>query len=252
MNMLYKVSLVLAVISFVGLLFLSFLFHSFRRNGSINELTVQRLNVVEKDGTLRLVLASKDRFPGPTIGGIEYSKEVRTKPLPVAGMVFYNDEGDEMGGIVWGGGKMGKDKTKQLSLVAMDAYRQNEVLSIGTLEEDGKRKIMIACWDRPYDPEGFEWALKKSEEALKFKEKEPDRYKKIEKEIEEYIEKHEGEWEVPRFFLLKNDDGSVSIRMSDRKGRERIRIEVDPEGNPSILLLDSNGKVLARLPEREK
>jgi len=244
------VSFLLSLVSFAGFLVLLLLFLSFKREARVDELTTKRLNVVEKDGTLRFVLANRDRFPGPTLGGIEHSKEVREMPLPVAGMIFYNDQGDEMGGIVWGGGKKEDDKIKQLALIAIDAYRQNEVFSIGALEEDGKRKVLMACWDRPHDPQGFEWVLKKSEEALQYKEKDRERYEKIKKEIDQYIEKHKGEWEVPRFFFVKNDDGSVGIRIGDRKGRERIKIEVDPEGNPSILLLDSRGKVVASLPEK--
>src|SRR6267378_6857837 len=61
-----------------------------------DELTVERLNVVEKNGQLRAVIANTDRMPDPTVGG----KSFKTERVP--GMIFYNGIGDECGGLVFG------------------------------------------------------------------------------------------------------------------------------------------------------
>jgi hypothetical protein len=58
---------------------------------------VQRINVVEPDGTLRLVLSNHSRLPGVIVRGKE-----RPFARPQAGMLFYNDEGTENGGLVFG------------------------------------------------------------------------------------------------------------------------------------------------------
>src|SRR5690606_41416536 len=58
------------------------------------EITVERINVVEPDGTRKLVIASSARQTEGTIGGVQVPIE-RTRP---AGMIFFNDYGDAGGG----------------------------------------------------------------------------------------------------------------------------------------------------------
>src|SRR5436190_6700325 len=63
-----------------------------------DEITVQRLNVVDADGTLRMVISNRDRMhPGQMDG------KIIDRPRPVAGMLFFNDEGDEVGGLTFTG-----------------------------------------------------------------------------------------------------------------------------------------------------
>src|SRR5258708_13619600 len=61
-----------------------------------DELTVERLNVIEKNGQLVAVIANTDRMPDPVVGG----KTFKTERPP--GMIFYNGIGDECGGLVFG------------------------------------------------------------------------------------------------------------------------------------------------------
>ena len=65
----------------------------------IDELDVHRINVRERDGTLRTVISNHERLPGVIVRG----KENPPKDRPYAGMLFYNDEGTENGGLVFGG-----------------------------------------------------------------------------------------------------------------------------------------------------
>lgn len=66
-----------------------------------DEVSVHRLNVVEPDRTLRMVIADKDRLPPVIIKGKE--RPEMGEPRPQAGMLFYNDEGSESGGLIFGG-----------------------------------------------------------------------------------------------------------------------------------------------------
>src|SRR5215831_14070152 len=68
------------------------------KKAAFEQLDVQRINLVEPDGTLRMVISDHANFPGMIIRGKE-------QPLarPQAGMLFYNDEGTENGGLVFGG-----------------------------------------------------------------------------------------------------------------------------------------------------
>src|SRR5580658_4752984 len=74
---------------------------------NFDEITVHRLNVVEPDGKLRMVISNHARLPGIIVRGKE-----QPFPRPQAGILFYNDEGSENGGLVFGGGKNAKGEVE--------------------------------------------------------------------------------------------------------------------------------------------
>ena len=71
-----------------------------------DEIRVHRLDVTEPDGTLRMVISNKDRLPPVIIKGKE--RPEMGEPRPQAGMIFYNDEGTENGGLIFSGRKNDK------------------------------------------------------------------------------------------------------------------------------------------------
>ena len=84
-------------------LFGYFLLSSFNSNESsekFDEITVERINIVEPDGALKMVISnSKRQHPGMIDGKI--IKE-RTRP---PGIIFSNEEQDKVGGLVFSGNK---------------------------------------------------------------------------------------------------------------------------------------------------
>lgn len=64
-------------------------------NANFDQITVHRINVVEPDGTVRMVLSDKAEFPGAYFMGKEYPRSDRK----ATGMLFNDDEGTETGGI---------------------------------------------------------------------------------------------------------------------------------------------------------
>src|SRR5919109_5127351 len=81
-----------------GLLLMAFTTGAFRSQ-EFDEITVRRINVVEPDGTLRMVISNRDKFPGVIVRGKELGRNQR----PGTGMLFLNDEGTENGGLIFGG-----------------------------------------------------------------------------------------------------------------------------------------------------
>jgi hypothetical protein len=65
--------------------------------GKLDELTVGRLNVVEPDGTPRMIIASRARFPGAFLQGKEIARPDRRD---IAGILFVDDEGTENGALL--------------------------------------------------------------------------------------------------------------------------------------------------------
>src|SRR5688572_29348542 len=66
---------------------------------ALGEIDVERINVREKDGTLRLVISNTDKMPGIIHKGTNYPHPNRR----TAGMLFFNEEGTENGGLTFGG-----------------------------------------------------------------------------------------------------------------------------------------------------
>ena len=100
-----------AVLSLLALGVLAFTAFAQTRQ-KFDELTVERLNVVEKNGQLVAVIANTDRMPDPIVGG----KTFKTERPP--GMIFYNGIGDECGGLVFGAAT-GKTRARATSTVLM-------------------------------------------------------------------------------------------------------------------------------------
>src|SRR5579875_57105 len=71
-----------------------------------DQLRVHRIDVVEPDGTLRMVISNHDKLPPVIINGKEHPGNGERRPQ--AGMLFYNDEGTENGGLIFGGHKNAK------------------------------------------------------------------------------------------------------------------------------------------------
>ena len=67
---------------------------------SYQELTVQRLNLVEPDGTPRLIMANSKYYPGIYWKGTEYQHHSR---IGDSGILFFNRQGDEVGGMGFDG-----------------------------------------------------------------------------------------------------------------------------------------------------
>ncbi|MCB0277866.1 MAG: hypothetical protein KDD94_00080 [Calditrichaeota bacterium] len=63
------------------------------------EISVERLNVVGKDGNKYVVISSPERQALPTIDGKPTDPNKTERPVP--GLLFFNSEGDEIGGLIY-------------------------------------------------------------------------------------------------------------------------------------------------------
>jgi hypothetical protein len=100
-----------------------------------DEITVHRINVVEPDGTLRMVISNKDRLPGIIVKG-----EERPFTRPQAGMLFYNDEGSENGGLVFSG-RLNADGevTDSGGSLSFDKYGANQIVQLAGVDDHTDR-----------------------------------------------------------------------------------------------------------------
>lgn len=204
------------------------------RTATFDSIDVQRINVIEPDGTTRLVLSNKALFPGILFKKKEYPHPNRR----TAGILFYNDEGTENGGLTFGGEKDQDGKVSAYGHLSFDQYDQDQVLTLDAAEDGGDRRARLSIWDRPDYSIGELLELQGRIKALS-----PDEQKS------EYAKFFGQRGKAqPRLFLGKNDDGSVSLRLNDREGRERLVIEVAPDGGAVVRFLDEKGRETGRFP----
>jgi hypothetical protein len=193
-------------------------------------IDVHRINVRENDGTIRLVLSSRDQFPG----WIGHNKE---HPHPgradAAGLVFYNDEGTENGGLIIGGKKV-DGKVVNFGHLSFDQYDQDQVVKLEQTEEDGQRISGLSIDDRPNAPLNFE--------AIDQLSKLPPAQRDA--ALQEL--KDSGVFGYRRGFFGKNADQNTVLDLHDRQGRVRLRLQVTAGGDAAIDFLNAEGRVVKR------
>ena len=125
----------------------------------LDEIDVQRINVVEPDGTLRMVISNQAVFPGAIIKGKEYPHEDRK----TAGILFFNEEGSENGGLIFGGLKDKDGRTQSYGHLSFDRYDQDQVLALEASEDGIRRKSSLTILDQPDWPMADILSLPRSE-----------------------------------------------------------------------------------------
>jgi hypothetical protein len=202
------------------------------KNQKFTEIDVERINIVEKDGKLRMVISNQERqHPGIVNGKIIK----REHPRP-PGMIFFNHLGDEMGGLIYGdNGGIG-----HFGSLTWDKVRNDQTIGFRHLESDnGSYQSGLEMWQQPNLPadvvnEKWETVNKITDE------------KQRKAAIQEMIDK--GELATNRLFLGKRRDNSTMLLMHDIKGNPRLRISVSADGEPKLEFFDATGKVIQTLP----
>lgn len=170
---------------------------------TFDEITVQRINVVEPDGTLRMVIADHANLPGVIVRG----KEQPAVDRPQAGMLFYNDEGSENGGLIFGGRRNAKGEVVDAGgSLSFDQYEANQVVQLAGVDDKNDRFAGVAVSDSATAGSNHR-----------------------------------------RIWVGRGDDGTAVVQLMDARGRKRISMEVAADGAPRLAFLDGDGKVLNQL-----
>src|SRR6187549_1356156 len=120
---------------------------AFRQSAqTFGEINVARINVKDADGTLRMVISNKDRMHPGVMDGVTIER-----PRPVAGMLFFNDEGDEVGGLTFTG-RTGETSRRANAGLMFDQLNQDQTIGISYSENDGRRTAGFNVWDRADSP----------------------------------------------------------------------------------------------------
>jgi len=205
------------------------------RKTTFEEVTVQRLNVVEPDGTLRMVISDKARLPGIIIKGQEHPHPNRS----TAGILFFNDEGTENGGLSFGGSKDKNGQGSSSGHLSFDAYEQDQHFSIDAGQRGDKTSQSLTLVDRPDYPIGELVAVTDRIRNL------PAEQQKV--EMAKFTDAHTPPHQ--RLYLGRSSDKSVALKLKDVDGHDRIVVQVAADGSPVIQFLDAKGTVISQVPE---
>jgi hypothetical protein len=206
------------------------------RRQSFDEIDVHRINVREPDGTLRLVISNRQSFPGAIIKGKEYPHEDRK----TAGVLFFDDEGTEDGGLIFGASKDAHGKVESNVHLSFDQYMQDQVLTLDGGQENGEKFSTIAMNDQP------DYPITETIDVM-------NRINKLPKA------EQDAEWKAffsthapahQRVKLGRMEDKSAALLLKDENGKSRIVLKVAADGTPSLEFMDADGRVVSELPQK--
>lgn len=98
------------------------------KTAKFDEIDAERINIVEKGGKMKMVISNKARQHPRTMDGKYWKEREGQRP---AGMIFFSEKGDEVGGLIFDGGT-GKGQGGSLTF---DKFRGDQTIQL-THQED--------------------------------------------------------------------------------------------------------------------
>lgn len=193
-----------------------------------HELTAERINIVEPDGQLKLVLSGSQRQHPGLVGG---------QPLPArargAGLTIFNEAGDECGGLLYNGNE------REASMVySIDQFRNDQLMQLQYSQHAGPGRVLrsygLRLWDRNDSfPLARELAYLDSLGALR----DTAAYRRG---LAQLVASNR--LGAERLFLGKATSGETGLFLRDSHGRVRLKIYIDAHDQPVMQVLDAAGQ----------
>ncbi len=199
------------------------------------EIDVERINVLEKDGRVRLVIANLDRSPAPIERGVPFGYAAGNR----AGMIFYNDEGTEDGGLIFSGHRDSTGKYQAVGSLTFDQYDQDQTVALQYVDQNGRRRSGLAINDYALglSSRQLDVRMKRAEGLADSSAREDSM-----RVLREYFPKQ-------RVYVGRSRDGASQLSLSDGAGKVRLRLSVDSAGSALIAFLDDSGRVIRTIPD---
>ena len=211
-------------------------FAGFAQKSRFGEIDVQRINVVEPNGTTRMVISNKTRSPDAVLGGKTFKRQGGNS----AGLIFYNEEGDEDGGLVFSGATR-NGRYEAGGALLFDQYHQDQVVGIQYSDDNGSRSAGLQVWDRSDIPAAE--TLERGQAIARM----PEGPEKI--AARERL-RASGAWHAPvRVFVGRDRSKSAVVDLTDPTGSTRARLLVDSLGAARLEFLDASGRVVYVVPD---
>jgi len=204
--------------------------------GHINakEINAERINIKDSSGKMFLALSSPARQALATVNGKPIDPDQKNRNVP--GLIFFNSQGDEVGGLIYDG-----DDSSSYQLLTFDQHKNDQVMVLSKDET-----LTNGKWEKAYgltiqeraDTPGIVQMMAdiKTMKAIK----DADKRKAA---MNTYFA--DSNHTAPgRMFLGRTLNGKVGMFLYDRKNRLRAKLYINNAGDPKLEFLDTAGKVV--------
>jgi hypothetical protein len=207
------------------------------RNATLDTLTVHRINVVDREGKMAVVITSHDDFPPPIVNG----KALKRSSGADNGLLFYNERGDEQGGLTWSGLKSSDGTFQSGNTLSFDTVVTDQLLQVDDGNDNGKTYAYMIGWNRPrYDSPEMMSVIQQVENAKTMDEKRA------------IVAAHPELRSATRFLMGYDPDNTSQVMLADGKGKPRIKMFVTADGQAQLQFLDADGNIVAQYPQATK
>jgi hypothetical protein len=203
-------------------------------------IDAHRINILHPDGTLALAIAGQGGLPGPTFEGREYPQEYSGGRTTASGMIFFNERGDEVGGLSYQGQLRG-DGYRASGGITFDQFRQDQVVSLQYSDDGVRRSAGVNVWDR-----STEIGLAEILDVVDARARATGAARDS---IERVIEGWAAQGLATHRVFLGSQNKTAVLQMRDTRSRPRIRMYVDSADVARLEFLDSAGVVVRSLPD---
>jgi hypothetical protein len=231
-----KENFILKIYSITMTLILGFIlvsgFKSSNSSQKFAEITVERINIVEPDGKLNMVISNKERQHPGMLDGKNFDDRERA-----SGIIFFNEEQDEVGGLIYSGNK----EEGANFVLSIDQYKNDQIMQLMQYSnKNGDNRYGLQLWERDKD-----LTMTQLNVIMDSLEKEGYNYRQ---KLEYMKNRNGGEpITVPRLFIGKNYNRETGLFIQDKYGIDRLRFYVDSDNSPKIEVLDEKGKIIKTL-----
>lgn len=207
-----------------------------------DELRIRKLVIVGESDKPAIVIAGKPNLPGPALNGREYPTSYSEGRELMSGMIFFNEEGDEMGGLVYNSFRLPNGRVAGVGHLSFDRFKGNQVINLEYLENQSGVSSGLTFYDRP--PDSFQENL----DLIEAYRTTDDEQKRA--EIKERLSKlsAEGAFGAKRLFIGSRNETAL-LELKDTSGRVRTRLVIDQNDRAALEFLDKDGNVVKSYPE---
>jgi hypothetical protein len=217
-------------------------------NARFDTITVERINVVEPDGTLRMVLTNNHRVPAIIVHGHEYADFNGRRTDTTAGVFFYDAQATESGGLTFGGRKFPDGTIDRFGHLSFDRYDQDQFFSIDARDDGTNVRASMKMFDQP------NWPIQDLLDLLtRIQNLPPDQQEAAKAK---FFETHPvGPQRLTALshqtFPAAPDQNRNALDLFDANGTPRTRLGVNATGAPSLEFLDQVGTVTHTYPPQQ-
>ncbi|HTZ54076.1 MAG TPA: hypothetical protein VMB20_03370 [Candidatus Acidoferrum sp.] len=204
------------------------------RQVTFDSITVHRINVMDREGKLAMVIAGHDDEATPVMLG--YTGQRAQGNNADNGIIFFNQKGDEQGGLIW---SASPDRSESADTLSFDTANTDQLLHVEDGDYQGHHYADIVGWDRAAnEAELLAPLLHELDHA-----KTPAQRAAIRQRMRSLAKVS------TRFFIGYDTNDVAQLVLADKLSKPRIKLFVTPAGQAKLQFLDASGRVTYELPK---